>query len=114
MTTDKNGVDLNIGDEVIYDHSIGLWKIKSVSKNNNVIYCRSEIYETCLSTKEVTKFIPAPVERTYTEAEIRKAYDAGIEFQNDMHFDIGRYKIYNSEYDSFYRQFLEELNTPEL
>ena len=51
---------------------------------------------------------------TYTEAQIRQAYDAGIEFQNDMSYNPNVYNRYNSEYYSFYDQFLEGLNASKL
>lgn len=49
---------------------------------------------------------------TYTEAEMKESFEAGVEFENDRCYNPNMYKTHDS--DSFYRQFMEGLNTSKL
>lgn len=92
-----------------FNEARGCFEISSAAAYDLIIHTKfehgyNELFE------EVWTFEEQEATTTYTEAQIREAYDAGVEFENDRCYNPNMYKTHDS--DSFYDQFLKALNTP--
>lgn len=120
MITDKNGKELKVGDKVRDDYN----RAFTITALNEYSDLPIETINDMIgdgwtfASHFVELVTPAPVERTYTEAELEAAYDAGYESADfDTNFGVNsRHGKYfgrsQKEGPPSFDVFLKELNTP--
>ena len=83
MTTDKNGKELKVGDWVIFHPEPGkitwLFDHGDIELDDNDLGWRDPKHCTYVSPENLEKILdPAPVEATFTEAQVRQALDSAF------------------------------------